>query len=160
MRLLAAAFSDYVVAVHVLAVILAFGVTFAYPLIEAAGRRRERAAVPWFHQVQLTLSRWLVSPGLALVLIAGIVLASDEHQWKHFYVQWGLGVVVVLGALEGAFLTPRTRRLLELAERDLAAAPTGDWSPEYAALRGRVNAVAGFMALLVVVTVFLMATHA
>jgi hypothetical protein len=157
---LAAAFSDYVLAVHILAVVLAFGVTFAYPLIELASRRLDRAAIPWFHQIQLMLSRRLVQPGLGLVLIAGIVLASDEHQWKHFYVGWGVAAVVVLGAVEGAFMAPRTRRLLALAERDLAAAPDGEASSEYTALRGRVNVVGGLMGLLVAVTVFLMATHA
>lgn len=156
----AAAFSDYVLAVHILAVVIGFGVTFAYPLIEVAGRSLDRASVPWFHQVQLVLSRRLISPALGLVLIAGIVLASDEHQWKHFYVGWGIAVVIVLGALEGAFMAPRTRRLLALAERDLTAAPAGDWSPEYMALRSRLNAVGALQGLLVVVTVFLMATHA
>jgi hypothetical protein len=109
--------------------------------------------------VQVAISRRLINPGLLVVLVAGIFLASDEHQWKHFFVQWGVGVVVVLGALEGSFMIPREKKLADLAERDVAAG-AAEWSPEYLALRKRVAGVGSVQSLLVVVTVFLMATHA
>ena len=47
--------------------------------------------------------------------------------WSDFYVQWGLGVIIVIGGLGGAFFAPRERKLAELAERDIAAAePRGE----------------------------------
>ena len=96
-----------------------------------------------------------------LIVIAGIYLASKEHQWSTFYVQWGLGVVIVIGALGGMFFAPRERKLAELAERDIAAAGNGEvkWSPEYEALSRRVAAVGAAVGLLVLITVYLMTVH-
>jgi hypothetical protein len=158
----AVAFPDFVLAIHILAAIVGFGVTFAYPLFAGAGARLDRRAIPWFHRMQQIISRRITNPALTIVLIAGIYLASDLHQWKNFYVQWGLAAVVVLGGLEGAFMIPKTGQLAELAERDVAAAGTGEvqWSGEYQALFKRVGIVGAVQGLIVVITVFLMATHA
>jgi hypothetical protein len=157
----AAAFSDYVLAVHIVAVVAAFGVTFAYPIFAFVGGRLDRSAMPWFHRMQQAIGRRLISPGLLLVLVAGVILAAGEHQWKHFYVQWGIAVVIVLGALEGAVMVRGEGRLAELAERDIAAAAGRDveWSPEYEALFKRLGAVGALMVLIVIVTVFFMALH-
>jgi hypothetical protein len=157
----AARFSEYVLAVHILAVVVAFGVTFAYPVFFLVGSQLDRRAMPWFHRMQQAISRRLTNPGLLLVLIAGIILASDEHQWKHFYVQWGIGAVIVLGGLEGSVMLPRAGRLAQLAERDIKAAGDGEvqWSAEYEALARRTGAIGVLMGLIVAVTVFFMALH-
>lgn len=163
---------------HILAVVIAFGVTFAYPLFAIVGTRMDSSAMPWFHRMQQVVGRRLVNPALLIVLLAGIYLASHVHQWSAFYVQWGLAAVVVLGGLEGGFMIPREGRLADLAERDLAAAAvplsspapgpgsagassaTFSLSPEYQALLKRVGIVGALMQLIVVITVFLMATRA
>lgn len=152
-------FWQVVLAIHIAAVMIAFGVTFAYPLFALAGARLDRAALPWFHRMQQLIGRRLISPGLGVVLIAGIYLASKLHQWHAFYVQWGIAVVVILGALEGAFMVRQEGRMAELAERDLAAGQS-DWSPEYLALRQRVGAVGVLMNVLVLITIYLMAVQA
>ncbi|MHB8694043.1 MAG: hypothetical protein ACYDHH_22625 [Solirubrobacteraceae bacterium] len=158
MVLSGAVFSDYARAVHIIAVLAAFGVPFAYPLIFSIVERVDRRSVPTFHQVRKLIGRWLVNPALGLVLIGGIVLASNEHLWKAFFVQWGVAAVVVLGALEGSFLMPKSGRLAELATRDLADG-SGQWSAEYLALRSRVGIAAWLMSLIVIVTIVLMATQ-
>jgi len=159
--LTAARFADYVLAVHVSAVMIAFGVTFAYPIFAVVGSQLDRRAIPWFHRLQLAIGRRLINPGLGLVLIAGIVLASDEHQWKHFYVQWGIAIVIVLGALQGAVMSRWEGRMAELAEQDILAAGAGEvtWSAEYDALAKREAIVGTLMSLLVVITIFFMALH-
>lgn len=141
-----------------MAVVVAFGVTFAYPLFDVIGHRLDPRAIPWYHRMQVLIGQRLITPGLAVVLIAGIYLASKLHQWGQFYVQWGLAVAVVLGALGGLFFAPRERRLAELAERDLSASAGAEvtWSEEYLATR-RLNAIVGSASsLLVLVTVYLM----
>jgi hypothetical protein len=158
MVLTGAVFADYARAVHIIAVLAAFGVPFAYPLIFSIVERVDRRSVPTFHQVRKLIGRWLVNPALGLVLIAGIVLASNEHLWKAFFVQWGVAAIVVLGAIEGSFLMPKSGQLAELATRDLADG-SGQWSPEYLALRGRVGIAAWLMSLIVIVTIVLMATQ-
>jgi hypothetical protein len=114
--------------------------------------------MPWFHRMQQLIGRRLINPGLLVVLIAGVYLASEDHQWGAFYVQWGLAAVVVIGALEGAFMIPREGRLAELAQRDLAAGP--GQSPEYRAIFRQTALGGGLLIGIVIVTVFLMATHA
>ena len=162
MPIQAVAFWQVILAVHIVAVIAAFGITFAYPLFSLAGARLDARAVPTLHRTQQLIGRRLINPGLAVVLLAGIYLASDLHQWKAFYAQWGVGVAVVLGALEGAFMIPNEGKLAELAQRDIAAAGAGEvkWSTEYQALAKRVATVGGVMSLLVVITVYLMTVQA
>src|SRR5436305_12950196 len=130
MLLSGVAFYQVVLAVHIMAVVVAFGVTFAYPLFGLIGQRLDPRAMPWYHRMQVLIGQRLVSPGLLVVLVAGIYLASKLHQWSQFYVQWGLGVAILLGALGGLYFAPRERRLAELSERDLAAAGGGgvSWS--------------------------------
>ena len=153
-----AQFSDYVRAVHIISVALAFGIPFATPLLTALVERVDRSAVPAFHQVRKLAGRWLVNPAMVLLLIAGIVLASDQHLWKAFFVQWGIGAIVVIGGIEGSFVMPKSGRLAELAERDLAAGGAA-WSDEYVSLRRKVRVGSSAMNLLVVVTIVIMATQ-
>jgi hypothetical protein len=154
----AVALWQVILAIHIAAVVVAFGVTFAYPLFAIAGARLDPRAMPWFHRMQQRIGRRLVSPGLGLVLVSGIYLAAKLHQWSKFYVQWGVAVVLVLGALQDGFVVRRQGRLAELAERDMAAAGDGPvtWSPEYETLRGQVGTAEGIISLLVLVTIYLM----
>jgi uncharacterized membrane protein len=158
------AFADLVLAVHIIAVVVAFGATFAYPLIFAAAFKADPKVVPWLFSVTRRIDRYIVNPGLAVVLLAGIYLASHEHQWGSFYVQWGLGAVIVIGAGVGAYMIPREGKLVEVAERDLAAVGAGaaspPWSQEFRALQKQVAIGGAILDLIVVVTIFLMAAHA
>jgi hypothetical protein len=156
--MLAVSFYTFMLFVHIAAVMIAFGVTFAYPLVFTVGRRMDPRAMPWFHAVQAQIDRRLIMPGLAVVLIAGIYLASKLHVWSAFYVQWGLGVAIALGALGGMFFTPRELRLSELAARDVAAAGDGEvvFSEEYEALSRQVGLVAISSSLIIVLTVLFM----
>jgi len=161
MLLTAVEFWQIILAVHIVAVVVSFGVIFAIPLLEIAGERLDQRAMPWLHRMEHELTRRLISPGLGVVLLAGIYLASKLHMWHAFYVQWGLGASIVLGGLAGAFFSPRERKLAELAERDVAAATEDSftWSDEYRALRSRVALVGAIAGLLIVVTIYFMTVH-
>jgi len=154
----AVVFWQIVLAVHIAAVVVAFGITFAYPLIGAAGSRMDARAMPWFHRVQDLIGKRLISPALLIVVIAGIYLASELHQWHAFYVQWGLGAAIVLGGLGGAYFGPKERKLAELAERDIEASGGREvqWSDEYLALNRQVAIVGALSSLLVLVTIYFM----
>ena len=164
----AVAVSDLVLAVHVLAAVIGFGVLFAYPLLFTTASRMDPRVTPWLLRTRQRLGRVLINPGLLVVVLAGIYLASDEHQWSFFYVQWGIGAAIVIGAIEGSFTIPRAGRLAAIAERDLAATevPAGGqrmtamWSPEYVAAFRQLSIGGALLQLIVIVTVFLMATHA
>jgi len=150
------------VAVHVAATVVAFGGLFAYPIIFAALSSHDGRALPSLHRAGLALNRRLITPGLLVVVLAGVYLASHEHMWKTFYVQWGVGVALILGGLAGGFFAPLERRLIELSDRDVAAAAPDAQVPrsaEYTAALTRLRVGGALSSLLVVVTIFLMANH-
>ncbi len=154
-------FTDSILALHIAAVMIAFGVTFTYPLLIGFATRMEPASLPAFWRAVGRVDQRVVQPGLAVVLGAGIYLATDEHQWSHFYVGWGVAAVIVLGALGGAFFAPVIRRLAEAAERDLAAAAGGQVTPstDYQRLLRRWTTGGIASALIVLATIYLMANH-
>jgi len=158
----AASLYEYVLAVHIMAVVVAFGVTFAYPIMFSVAARQDPRGLPLMHRVEYTIERFLINPGLLVVLAAGIFLASDGHHWSQFFVQWGLGAVIVIGALVGSVMIPTAKRAEQVSERDIAAAGEGEleMSGEYQALVRRLSAVGTLLSVLVLVTILLMATGA
>ncbi|MGA9857057.1 MAG: hypothetical protein WBQ18_04290 [Solirubrobacteraceae bacterium] len=168
MLVTAVAFSDFILAVHILGVVIGFGVVFTFPLVLGRAAKTDPALIPWLLRIRQVLGRYLVNPGLLVVVVAGFGLASDEHRWGSFFVGWGILAALVIGAVEGAIVIPRSGRLAEIAERDLAATavPGGGqrtsaaWSDDYQATAGLLSRATLLTQVLVVVTVFLMALHA
>ena len=75
---IAVQFYDVVLSIHILAVVVAFGVVFAYPLIDAQIRRASTEQLPMLHRLHLVLAQRIVTPGMVVVLVAGIYLAADR----------------------------------------------------------------------------------
>jgi hypothetical protein len=152
---------EVVLALHIASVVVGFGIVFAYPLFMTVGARLDPSSMAWFHQMQQAVSRRLVSPALVLVVIFGVALASKFNSWSAFYVQWGIGVSIVIGGLEGMVLIPRTGRLAELARRDAGehGAAHGPLSAEYYGVQRQVLLVAALISVLVLATIVLMAMH-
>jgi Predicted integral membrane protein (DUF2269) len=150
---------DIVLAVHIVAVVVAFGWTFALPVFYFVAARHSPRGLPLLHRIEYTTTRLLLNPALVLVLAAGIFLASDGHHWSEFFVQWGIGAVVVLGAAAGAVLIPLSKRAEQAALRDIAAAGDSEPTPgaEYMAVVRRLNIVGSLMWLMVLATIAIMA---
>jgi hypothetical protein len=160
--LVAVAFWEVVLALHILAVVVAFGATFAYPVLLGAVLKADPRALPALYRALHAISRRVIMPGLAAIVIFGIYLASHLELWSSFFVQWGLGVAIVIGGVEGAYLGRRERRLVEVAERDVAAAGEHGavtFSAEHDSLVRRIGAVGALMDLLVVITIYFMVTR-
>jgi Predicted integral membrane protein (DUF2269) len=155
----AASFYDVVLGVHIMAVVVAFGVAFAYPIMFGMGARYGPRSLPLLHRIEYTIERYLMNPGLLVVLLAGIYLASKGHHWSEFFVQWGLAAVVLLGALVGAVMIPTAKRAELVAERDVKASGEGEpqMSGEYQALVKRLSIVGSLLSTLVLVTILFMA---
>jgi hypothetical protein len=159
--LVAVAFYEVVLALHILAVVFAFGATFAYPVLLGTVTRADPRALPALYRALHAISQRVIMPGVAAILVFGIYLASHLHLWHAFFVQWGLGVVIVIGAVEGAYLGPRERQLIEAADRDVAAAGEGavTFGAEHDSLVRRIGGIGALMDLLVVITIYFMVTH-
>ncbi len=150
---------DVVMAVHIMAVVIAFGWTFTLPVVYAVGAKRDPRSLPVLHRIELLVSRYVLNPALVVILAAGIFLASDGHHWSEFFVQWGLAAVIVIGGLVGAVLMPATRRAEEAVARDLAGwSGEGEFTPgdEYRAVTRRLNIVGSLASGLVLLTILFM----
>ena len=158
MPALAASAYELVLALHIIAVVVAFGVAFAYPVMFAVGARRDPRSLPLLHRVEYTIERTLMNFGLLFVLGAGIFLASDGHLWSEFFVQWGLAAVVVIGGLVGAVMIPTGKRAEQVAARDIEAAGGSqiELSEDYRALVRRLGSVGTLLSALVLVTIVIM----
>lgn len=139
---------------HILAVVLAFGPTFGYALFFSVAPQYPRATPAILSGVQ-KCDRYLVNPGMIILLLAGIYLLIDgDWETSEAFISVGFLAIIVLFGLQHAFFQPQTRKAKELAERDLKA---GDiLSPEFEAASERLGKVGGLAGLIVVVTIFFM----
>jgi uncharacterized membrane protein len=140
---------------HIVAVVLAFGPTFGYGFFFSVTPQFPRATPAILAGIQKT-DRYLVNPGMIVLLLAGIYLLADGP-WEagDAYISVGFLAIIVLFGLQHAFFRPNVRKAKELAERDLKA---GDaLSEEFVALGDRIGRVGTLAGLIVVITVFFMA---
>jgi uncharacterized membrane protein len=154
----AASAFEIVLALHIIGVVGAFGVTFAYPIMFAVGAKAAPRSLPVLHRIEYSIERYLVNPALLVVFAAGIYLASESHQWSSFFVQWGFAAVIVIGAVVGAVMIPTSKKAEQAAERDIAAAGDGEvaFGEEYQGLVRRLNLVGSTLSLVVLLTILFM----
>jgi uncharacterized membrane protein len=154
----AASAYEIVLAVHIMAVVIAFGWTFALPIVYWVATKRDPRGLPLLHRIEFEVFRWILNPALVVILGAGIFMASDAHRWRDFFVQWGLGAVIVLGGLVGSVLMPAAKRAEAAVRADLESWSGGDFEPgsAYRAAARRLSVVGSAASLLVLVTILFM----
>jgi uncharacterized membrane protein len=139
---------------HILAVVLAFGPTFGYALFFSVAPQYPRAVPAILAGVQ-KCDRYLVNPGMIVLLLAGIFLLVDgDWESSEAFITVGFLAIILLFGLQHAFFQPQTRKAKELAERDLKAGDT--LSAEFEEVSERLGKVGGLAGLIVVVTIFFM----
>jgi len=139
---------------HILAVVLAFGPTFGYALFFSLAPQYPRATPAILAGIQ-KCDRYLVNPGMIVLLLAGIYLLVDgDWETSEAFIGVGFLAIVVLFGLQHGFFQPQTQKAKELAERDLDGGDT--LSAEFEAVSERVGKVGGLAGLIVVVTIFFM----
>jgi hypothetical protein len=143
-------FYDVVLWVHIVAVLVAFGGVFWYPVWFGIVERWEPAQRANFHRAQATFGKYVISPFLLLIILAGAYLASDRDYWSEVWVTVPLVIAIVIGGLGGAYFGPREDRLAALAD--------GGGGAEYERLFVQVRNVAYLAMLLVLVAAFFMVT--
>jgi hypothetical protein len=140
---------------HILAVVLAFGPTFGYALFAAVIPQYPRSAPAIFSGIQ-KCDRYLVNPGMVVILLAGIYLLSDGN-WDSgsAFITVGFIAIIALFGLQHGFFQPQTRKAKALAEAELERGDT--LGPEFMAISQRLGQVGGIAGLIVVVAIFFMA---
>jgi hypothetical protein len=143
--------------VHVSAVVVGFGATFAEALLFPVAMKAGVRHLPFVHDMQLAINQRLANPALGLIILTGIY-QTIEGDWGFgsFWISATFAIAIVLGGMNGAYFVPTDRRLGEKVQLDLerAGAPSEEYLRE-ARTEGIVGAVAG---LLVIAAVFLMVT--
>jgi hypothetical protein len=155
-----AAFGDsgYKIALflHILAVVLAFGPTFGYGFFFSVAPQYPRATPAILAGIQ-RVDRYLVNPGMLILLAAGIYLmAASDSVWdgSDAFIVVGFIAIVALFGLQHGFFQPQVRKAKELAERDLKGGDT--LSPEFEGIAQKLGQVGTLAGVIVVVAVFFM----
>ena len=150
---------NFSIFLHVTAVMVGFGSTFALAVAEPVAMKLDPRHIPYVHQLSIVLNRYFATPGLVIILITGFYQVS-EGNWElgDFWISGTLAIVIALGAIMGAVFMPGAKKLKAFAERDIAAAGDGPvtLSEDYQRLSKRDMIFGPLTGLLLVAAVFLM----
>jgi hypothetical protein len=149
-----------VLAIHIMAVVAAFGLPLAYPLLIPYVREHHPRAMPGLHDVQHRLNQRVTGTGTLVILLAGGYLAGKADVFGEVWVIVPIVILFVIGGVGGAVIVPASRKLHELATRDVAAAPADgpvDFGADYEAEYRRYLNAERLLGLLVLVAIFFMA---
>lgn len=103
--------------IHVIGAIAGVGPLFVQPLLMSYLRKREPASIGGVMVAMLWINRVLVTPGLTILLLAGLYLVGNgQGEFSEPWISFGLAAVIVMLGLVGAVIMPRLRRGAELAE--------------------------------------------
>lgn len=150
--------ADYKLALflHIVAVVLAFGPTFGYAFFFSVVPKHPRAAPAVLEGIQ-KVDRYLVNPGMIVLLLAGIyLLVASDDAWSggDAFISVGFLAIIVLFGLQHAYFQPKVRQVKEIAERDLEKGDT--LSDEFETIGEQVGKVGTLAGIVVVVTIFFM----
>jgi len=156
--LLAASAYELVLALHIMAVVIAFGWTFMLPVAFAVAAKADPRTLPVLHRIEYTSERLLLNPALTVIVGAGIFMAIDGHLFGEFFVQWGIGAAIVIGYLAGSVLIPAAKRAEAAVLRDLEGFAGGEFvaSEDYRAATRRLTLYGSATSLLALATIAIM----
>ncbi len=159
MTLAAITLYDISLFIHITAVVVGFGATFAEAVMFPVALSLDKRHLPYVHRLQLTINRWFATPALAVVLLTGIYqVVEGGWGFDSLWVGASFVIVLVIGGVLGAYFIPADRRLGPMVERELAAAGEGEavLSDEYRRGARKEGIAGGVVGLLLVVAIFLM----
>ena len=148
--------------IHVAAVVVGFGATYALALTFPIAMKVDPRHLPYVHSFSAAVGRMAMF-GSLVILVTGIsqVIDNDGIGFGDAWVSVTFAILIILGAMGGAYFTPSDRKLGAMVTKELAAAPPGaevTLSEEYqrgARMQGIMGGLAGFLTL---VAIFLMVT--
>jgi hypothetical protein len=145
----AVTFYDVVLWIHISAVVTAFGALFGYPVFLAVNARAPLTERANFHRLQIAFSKRITGPAIAIVLAAGVYLASDAHLWSKTWVVVPFVLLLVIAGLGAT--------VLRRGEEHLVASSEEGNEAEYGATLATVKAWTFLTIALIVITIFFMA---
>jgi uncharacterized membrane protein len=155
---------DFSLFLHITAVVVGFGATFAESIMFPVAMKTSPRHLPYVHRLQLAINQYFASPALVVVLATGFYQVS-ERDWDlgDFWLSGTLTIVIVISALLGGYFIPADRRLGPMVQREIDDFGPGqislsDLSPQYQR-QGRMEGVVGtLVGVLLIVAIYLMVT--
>lgn len=142
---------------HVIAVIIVFGITFSYPFLQGAAERAGTGQTKFALGLIERLEKFVVLPGAVVVFIfGGILIGNDKLSYKDDMPAWLIiAIVWFVAALATSFFVqrPNVKKALAVLE------PVADSAPlpaEYEPIGKRMQMVGGMLGFSVIAIAFLM----
>ena len=145
--------------IHVTAVVVGLGMTFAEALLFPVAMKMNPRHLPYVHRMQLTINRYVASPALLLILITGVYQVSEASiSFGAFWISASFAIVIILGGLNGAYFIPSDKKLEAMLNAEIAAVGDSEFTPseEYmskAKVQGILGPISG---ILIVLAIYLM----
>ena len=160
---MALAVSSYELSVfiHITAVVVGFGATFAESVLFPVAMKMSPRNLPYVHRLQLTINQFFAVPALVIVIATGLYqMAEGNWEYGDFWVSGTLAIVVVIGVLLLAYFIPADRRLLPMVEKEIADAGSGEvtLSGDYQRSARNEGIAGSITGVLLIVAIFLMTT--
>jgi hypothetical protein len=150
---------DFVLWIHVAAVVIAFGAPFIYPVILARVTNANPEALPGIYNAMVHAGRTLITVAYLVLFLAGAYLASDASLWSEHWVSGSLVILIVLIGLSHGLALPTEKKLSAMATTELAArggiGPM-TFSAEYEKAYRKLNLVGLISNVLVLIALYLM----
>jgi len=155
---------DFSVFLHVSAVVIGFGATFAEAVMFPVAARTSPRHLPYVHRLQLVINQFFATPAILIVAGTGVYQVS-EGNWDYgdLWVSGTIAILAVVALINVAFFIPTDRKLLPMIQREIADLGGGEielsqLSDEYrrwGKLEGALGTVTG---ILLVVAIYFMTT--
>jgi uncharacterized membrane protein len=155
---------NFSVFLHVTAVVVGFGATFAEAILFPVAAKMSPRHLPYVHRLQLVINQFFATPAIVIVAATGVYQMS-EGNWDYgdLWVSGTITILAVIALLNVAFFIPTDRKLLPMIEKEIADLGDGEiqlsqLSEEYTR-RGRLEGVLGSLTgILLIVAIFFMTT--
>ena len=159
MPLLAATAYDYSLALHITAVVVGFGTTFAESIVFPVAMKMDKRHLPYVHRLQRVINTWFALPALVVVLATGFFQVSDRD-WDlgDAWLSISLALVALIAVVNVAYFIPEDRKLEPMVARDLGPAGDGELSDEYQSRARREGVLGALTGVALIVIIFLMVT--
>jgi hypothetical protein len=155
---------DFSVFLHVTAVVVGFGVTFAESVMFPVAMKMSARNLPYVHRLQLVLNQFFAIPA-ALIIAATGIYQVDKGSWDYgdVWLSGTITILVVIFLVNIFFFIPTDRKLLPIIQKAIADAgdkelKLADLPDTYQRL-GRAEGIVGsIMGILLIAAIFLMTT--
>jgi uncharacterized membrane protein len=157
--LLAATSYDYSLALHITAVVVGFGTTFAESIVFPLAMKMDKRHLPYVHRLQRTINTYFALPALVVVLATGFYQVSDRD-WDlgKPWLSISLGLVALIAVVNLAYFIPEDRKLEAMVSREVEAGGDGELSAEYQSRAQREGIAGALTGVALIVIIFLMVT--